>query len=52
MHKKSHDVLNYAMHIDMSMLEEWRQTKASIITLTNSTSPILETLNIFHFWVS
>jgi hypothetical protein len=48
MHKKSHNVLSYAMHKEMSMLEEWHQTKASIVhgivTLTTSTFPILETL--------
>ena len=52
MHKKSHDVLNYAMHIEMPMLEEWQQTKASNVTLTTSTFFILETLNPFHFLVS
>ena len=36
-HKKSHDVVSYTMHTKMSMLEEWRQTKASIVTLTTST---------------
>ena len=27
MHKKSHDVLNHTMHIEMLMLEEWRRQK-------------------------
>ena len=52
MHKKSHDVLKYAMHIQMSMLEEWWWTKMSNLTLTTSTILILETLNSFHFLVS
>ena len=52
MHKKSHNVLNYTMHIEMSMLEEWWWTKASIVTLNTSTFPILETLNPFYFLVS
>ena len=45
MHKKYHDILNYTMHTNMSMLEEWRQTQASTETLTTLTYPILETLN-------
>ena len=52
MHKKSHDVLNYTMHIEMSMLEEGRRIKASTITLPTSTFPILETLNSFQFLIS
>ena len=32
MHKKSHNVLNYTMHTKMLMLEDWRQTKMSIVT--------------------
>ena len=52
MHKKSHDVLNYTMHTKMSMLEEWQQTKASIVNLTTLTFPILETLFPFHFFGS
>ena len=40
MHKKSHNVLNYTMHTEMSVLEEWRRTKASIITLTILKFPI------------
>ena len=51
-HEKSHGVLNYTMHIEMLMLEKWRRTKASIVTLITSTFPILETLNRFHFLVS
>jgi hypothetical protein len=50
MRKKSHDIFNYTMHTEMSMLEEWRQTKVRIITLTTSTFPILETLNPFYFY--
>jgi hypothetical protein len=50
MQKKFHDILNYAMYIEMSMLEEWRRTKASTVTLTTSTLPFFETLNPFHFW--
>jgi len=50
MHKKSHDVLNYTMHTKMSMLEEWRQTKTSSVTLTTSIFHALETLYIlFNF---
>ena len=48
MPKKSRDTLNYTMHTKMSMLEGWRRTKASTITLTTSTFRILETLNPFH----
>ena len=51
-HEKSHSVLIYTMHIEMLMLEKWRRTKASIVTLITSTFPILETLNRFHFLVS
>ena len=40
------------MHTKMPMLEEWRWTKASTITLTTSTFPILGTLNPCHFLVS
>ena len=36
------------MHIKMSMLEEWRQTKVSTITLTTSTIHILKTLNSYQ----
>ena len=41
----------YTMHTQMSMLEEWQQTKMSIGTLTTLTFPILETLNLFKFWL-
>ena len=53
MRKKSHDILKYTMHTEMSMLEEWRRTKASTITLTTSTFLILETLFtlLFHIYV-
>ena len=51
MHKKSHDVLNYTMHTEMSMLEELRWTKASTLNVTTLTFPILEILFIFHFLV-
>ena len=50
MHKKSHDALNYAIHTKMLMLEDWRWTKASIVTLTTTTFPILETLKPFSFF--
>jgi hypothetical protein len=50
MRKKSHDIFNYTMHTEMSMLEEWRRTKVRIITLTTLTFPILETLNPFYFY--
>ena len=33
--QEPHDVLNYVMHTEILMLEESRQTKASIVTLTN-----------------
>ena len=52
MQKKFYDVLNYTMHIEILMLEEWRRTKGSIVTLNTSTFPTLETLNPFHFLVS
>ena len=52
MHKKFHDVLNYTMHTEMLMLEEWWWTKANTLTLTTLTFTILETLNPFHFLVS
>ena len=32
------------MHTQMSMLEEWRQTKVNIVTLTTSTFPNFKTL--------
>jgi hypothetical protein len=51
MHKKSHDVLNYTMHTEMSMLEELRWTKASTLNVTTLTFPILGTLFILHFLV-
>ena len=52
MQQKSHDILNYAMHTKMSMLEKWRQTKVIIVTLTTKTFPISKTLNPFQFLVS
>ena len=51
MHKKFHNVLNYTMHTNMWMLEDWQQTKASTVILTTLTIPILETLFPFHFLV-
>ena len=50
MHKKAHDNLNYAIHTKMLMLEEWRRTKTSIVTLTTSIFPILEALHHLTFW--
>ena len=50
-HKISYNVLNYTMHTHMLMLEKWRRTKMSIVTLTTSTFPILETLIPFIFSV-
>ena len=44
MHKKFHHIVNYTMHIEMSLLEGWRRTKESIVTLTTSTFSILKTL--------
>ena len=52
MHNKSHNILSYAMHTQMSMLEEWLRTKTNIVTLTTLTFSILETLNPSHFLVS
>ena len=49
MHKESHNILNYAIHTKMSMVEEWWQTKPRTVNLTTLAFPILETL-LFHFY--
>ena len=50
MHKKSHNVLNYTMHTKMSMLKEWRQTKASIINPNHFKISYLKNPIFFSFF--
>ena len=50
MHKKPYDVLNYTMHTKMLMLEEWRQTKGSVVTPNYFDISYFKTLNPFHFY--
>ena len=54
MNQKSHDILNYAMHIEMSMLEEWWRNKSeycnpNCFNISYFRNP--KSFSLFHFHI-